>query len=188
MKRILSLILIAVLVLTVAACGRPVPEDPGNQDDNGNGVEEPGPVDETEEITLYYMNQEYLNTGNEELEKFIKVEREVTVGERPLEEIIIEELQKTPEDEELYTALENIKILSVEIIDNIANVNISSDGLQGGSLEESAILYQVVLSLTELTEVTAVQFLVDGSKQESLMGHFLIEEPITRDELSLNSI
>lgn len=183
MKKIITIILIATLALTMFACGRQVEEAPQNQDNNNNDtVIDPNPEGEREEITLYFMNLEYIETGNDELEKIIAVKREVTVGEKSLEEMVIAELQKKPEDEKLYTALENLKVLSVETVGSTAYLNLSNENLYGGSLEESSILNQVVLSLTELPDINAVQFLVDGSKRETLMGHFLIEEPLTRED------
>ncbi|KAB3526656.1 GerMN domain-containing protein [Alkaliphilus serpentinus] len=185
MKKLMVILFIAVLALTMLACGRQVEEVPQDQDPNNNGngtVVDPNPADEEKEVTLYFMNQEYIETGNEEVEKVIEVKREVTVGEQSLEEAVMAELQKKPE-EGMYTSLENIKILSVETVENTAYVNISSDGLYGGSLEEISLMNQVVLTLTDLPDIKAVQFLVDGSKRETLMGHFLIEEPITREDI-----
>ncbi|SCY87032.1 GerMN domain-containing protein [Alkaliphilus peptidifermentans] len=184
MKRIIILLVAITMIFTLAACGKQVTEAPEDNDGNENEVVDPSPDVETVVITLYFMNEEYVITGNEELEKIIEVNREVTIGEKPIEEVVMEELKKTTEGEELYTALANIKVLSVETAESTAYVNLSSENLFGGSLEESSILTQVVLSLTEIDGIDSVQFLVDGSKRETLMGHYLIEEPLNRDEFN----
>ena len=50
----------------------------------------------------------------------------------------------------------------------------------GGSLQESFTISQIVKSLTELSSVNRVQFLIDGKKEESLMGHFDISKPFEK--------
>ena len=145
-----------------------------------NDVIDPEPGSTEKEITLYFSNNEYIMTGDESLDIIISVKKKVMVGENPIEEIVVKELQNEPEDDKLTTSLANIEILSVDTVEKIAYVNISSKDLSGGSLSETLILQQLVYSLTELEEVEAVQILVDGSKRESLMGHISIQEPLTR--------
>ncbi len=189
-----------ILTLSLTACGRErivevLPQEVDNStindtndyetipvvvEDSANDIVEPEPESIEEEITIYYSNQEYIMTGDESLDIVIPVKKSVMVGEKPIEEIVVEELQKEPEDENLSTSLANLDIISVDTVENIAYVNISSEGLSGGSLTETLVLQQLVYSLTELDEVEAVQILVDGSKEVSLMGHITIEEPLTR--------
>ncbi len=180
MKKAAVLFLLMVSLFALAACGKQVktPDDPNN------GVIDPEPQDEIVEVTLYYMNQEYIMTGNEELEKLISIKKEVAIGEKPIEEVVIAELQKKPEDDKLSSSLEGLKVLSVETAENTAYVNFSSDKLSGGSLQEMGVIAQVVMSLTELPGIEQVQFLVDGSVRESLMGHAIIQEPIGREDTS----
>lgn len=182
--------LVMAMIVTLGACGRrsvenPPPVENGEVEENGNGdvVVDPEPEVEEIEVTLYFVNHEYVMTGDDSLERIIPVEKTVTAGERPLEEIILAELQKEPQDEELATALENIRILSVETAENIAYVNLSSEQLSGGSMQESLVLQQIVYSLLELENIQGVQILVDGSKRETLMGHIFIEEPLTREDI-----
>ncbi|KAB3539685.1 GerMN domain-containing protein [Alkaliphilus pronyensis] len=183
MKKLIVILLVIAVAVAMIACSQPEEEVPDDNNGNGNETVDPDPQVETTEVTLYFMNKEYVMTGNEELEKTVKIEREVNVEDKPVEEVIMEELKK-PDDEELYSALEDIEVISVEIDESIAYVNMSGEKLFGGTLEESSILTQVVMTLTELDEVDSVQFLVDGSKRETLMGHYSIEEPITREDIS----
>lgn len=190
MKKITLILLILTMVVTIAGCDRrsietPAPhtETENQHEGNNSTVVDPAPKEEVKKIVLYFVNKEYVITGNEALEKTIPVEREVTVGKESLESIIMTELQKEPEDEKLETMVGSLKILSVDVAENIAYVNISGEKLSGGSLQETLILNQIVYSLTELADVEAVQIFVDGGKRETLMGHFSIEEPLKRNEI-----
>lgn len=188
-KKIILFLLAVVMVFSLAACGTktdtptPTPNTEENQSENKDTIVDPVPEGETVTVKLYFANQEYIMTGDESLDQLIPVEREVKIDTKPIEELVLEELQKKPEDENLDTLLGKIKVLSVETAENTAYVNLSSENLHGGSLEESFIINQIVFSLTELEEVDQVQFLVDGSKKETLMGHIMIEEPFTKPNM-----
>jgi len=184
-KKVILFLLAVVMIFTLAACttNAPTPVEDGNNSGNGDTVVDPAPEGETITLKLYFANEEYIMTGDSSLDAIIEVEREVKLGEKPIEEVILEELKKNPEDDNLTTVLGKINVLSVETAENIAYVNLSSENLNGGSMEESLILNQIVFSLTELEEVDAVQILVDGSNRETLMGHITIEEPLKRPEV-----
>ncbi|NMA04540.1 MAG: hypothetical protein GX925_07515 [Clostridiales bacterium] len=183
MKKLILFLLVAVMVFTLAACKPKAPvedeNDTGNKDPvEDNTIVDPSPEGEIATVKLYFANREYIMTGNDNLDATVAVEREVKVKEKPIEEVILEELRNKPEDEGLTTLVEKIKVLSVETAENTAYVNLSGENLHGGSLEESLILQQIVFSLTELKKIEKVQLLVDGSKRETLMGHISIEEPL----------
>ena len=188
MKKRNLILLILLVLIAVVGCNTDSIETPPDIDvedeqqmDDNDGIIDTEPDEVIEEIVLYYVNKEYVMTGNEDLDKIIPVKREVVINDEPIEKVIMAELQKAPEDEELDTSLDDLKILDVKITGEIVNVDISSEGLSGGSLQESMILNQTIYTFTELPEVEAVQFLVDGKKAESLMGHFTIEEPLKRE-------
>ncbi len=189
MKRTMLFVLAIIMVFTLAACKVNEPSAEGSDGVNKNPVEDnnPGednntvdsnPEDKIMTVKLYFANNEYIMTGDDSEDSVIAIEREVKVGDKTIEEIILEELKNKPEDEQLTTIIDKIEILSVEIRENTAYVDVSSEDLHGSSTEESLILQQIVYSLTELKQVDQVQFLVDGSKCESLMGHIFIEEPL----------
>lgn len=124
------------------------------------------------EVNLYFANAEYINTGDEDLERLILEKREITSQKEDLAGEIIDQLIAGPSDDSKYNLIpEAVKILDVENIDNIAHVNLSSDNLNGGSMEESFLIEQIVNSLLDLDDVHAVMFLIDGEVSESLMGH-----------------
>lgn len=188
MRRTILLLLAVAMVFTLAACKPKTPaedkNDTGNKDPiGGNTIVDPNPEGEIVTVRLYFANQEYIMTGDGNLDQIIAVEREVKVKGKPIEEVILEELRNKPEDKGLATIAERIKVLSVETAENTAYVNLSGENLHGGSLEESLLLQQIVFSLTELEKINQVQFLVDGSKRETLMGHILIEEPLKRPDI-----
>lgn len=189
LKISLIILILCLLLVTIIGCSKnrvDPPEtinDPPNSQEEGDMVIDPEPEGQVVDIVLYFVNEEYVLTGSDKLKKILPIEREVTVGEKSLESIVLSELQKKPDDPNMSTVLENIKILSVDTAENIAYVNLSGEKLSGGSLQEDLVLHQIVYSLTELKDIEAVQILVDGSKRETLMGHFLIEEPLKRQEL-----
>lgn len=160
------------MILTLGACK---PREP----DVENEVIDPLPKAEYQEVTLYFPNREYIETGDESLEKLGTEKRVVEYGDIPLEESIVKELMKGPEDTEKFSTgiPSSAKLLGVEVAEGTAFVNFESEGMYGGSLQETFTIFQIVDSLLELDSVERVQFLIDGKKAESLMGHYSIEEP-----------
>ena len=187
MKKIISFLLAAIMIFTLAACRPKVPpvdeNNGGNNTVGDNNIIEPDPKDEIVTVKLYFANQEYIMTGDESLDRIIAIEREIEPGDKSIEGVILEELKNEPEDEQLTTIVKKLEVLSVETVGDMVFVNLSGENLHGGSLEESLILQQIVLSLTELEGIEQVQILVDGSKRETLMGHILIEEPLKRADI-----
>lgn len=158
MKKIISGILAAVLVFSLAACNN----NAGGDVDNTS----------TRDVTLYFANNEYIMTGDEALEKLAAEERTVEAAEDNLGVVIFEELKKGTENPALTTVIgENIKIHSLAITDGLATVDFNSQDLSGGSMEEEFVIAQIVNSLLSLDEVAAVKFLIDGDEAETLMGH-----------------
>lgn len=187
MKKFISIFLIAVLVIGLVACTddkKPKDDGLGNEPiDNMDGSKdnENGNNKETlsKEVTLYFANKEYIDTGNEDLDKLIPEKRILEYGDISLEEVIVSELMKNPDNKNLSSAIPSTaKLLSIEVSDGTAYVDFSSDGISGGSLQEFFTINQIVASLLELEDIDQVQFLLDGEKTESLMGHFTVDEPL----------
>lgn len=130
------------------------------------------------EITLYFANDRYIQSGDVNEPQVIPEKRAVRPGGRSLPEIVMEELIAGPNTEGLSTVLSNLEVLGVEVRDDIAYVDFSKNNLYGGSLTETLLIEQTVRSLIELEDVQAVQFLVEGAKEESLMGHIQVTDPI----------
>ncbi|NMA86685.1 MAG: GerMN domain-containing protein [Tissierellia bacterium] len=198
MKKYIAGLLILIMIFTLAACTSEGPkredinvgdshednvedEDTNNTEDNNE--EEPIVEDNEEEITLYFSNNEYIETGNENLDKVLPEKRIIEYKNMELEEAIVRELLKGPESMELSTSIpDTVELLGVKVKDKTAFVNFSESGLNGGSLQEDLTIRQIVESLVELDSVDKVQFLINGEESESLMGHFDITEPFRGNE------
>ncbi|MBR5236128.1 MAG: GerMN domain-containing protein [Clostridia bacterium] len=133
-------------------------------------------TDETD-ITLYFsdMNAEYL----------VREVRRVRVprGES-VEKLVVSELIKGPKNANSgRTMPAETKIRSVETKDKVCFVNLSSEFVSKnnvGSSAEQLTIYSIVNSLTELSNVDKVQFLIEGEKKE-VYHHMIFNEPIERN-------
>lgn len=206
MKKFLIVLLSIILVFTLGACSNTqnTAEDKNNEekedevvepakdiDENNeeqpeekveeeieNEIVEPTPETNEKEVTLYFVNKDYIETGNEDLEKLIGEKRVIKFDGISLEEAIVTELIEGTEDPKLSTVIpSNVQLINVEVSDKTAFVNFAQEGLFGGSMQETFTLSQIIKSLTELDTVDKVQFLIDGKKADSLMGHYDISQP-----------
>ncbi|MBE7048555.1 MAG: hypothetical protein E7393_04200 [Ruminococcaceae bacterium] len=128
-------------------------------------------------ITLYFsdLNAEYLVR---EIRR-IKVPR----GES-MEKMVVTELIRGPQSQYAgRTIPAETKIRSVETKDKVCFVNLSSDFITKNNVGTSAerlTIFSVVNTLTELSNVDKVQFLIEGEKKE-VYHHMIFNEPIERD-------
>lgn len=164
-------LILAVAIYTIIAFVRPSGE-------RSNGDRQ----SRTVQVTIYYPNPEYVRTGKEEMPRVLPVEREIELKQgESLAQSVMDLLANPPLDSE--TTLGKINVLGVEVDEETAYVNFSSQELYGGSLEETLLIEQVVRTLTGLPDINQVQFLVDGEPSETLMGHYGVESPLTVDDL-----
>ena len=160
-------------------------EDEKKEDEEDNLDKEVSNGSDTEEVkkveaTIYYNSKEYIESGDESLDKFIPVKKELEVKDGKLAEAIILALYEEPTDKDLSTAFQaQNKFKNIKIKDGIAYVNFEADGMNGGSLQESLFIGQVVNSLLELENIKGVQFMIDDEIASDLMGHLITEEPFT---------
>lgn len=166
MKRMLSVLLILIVVLSLTACS--------------TSANQPPPQTKDQEVTLYFANKAYVENGDEKLEKVKPEKRVLQPGDLPLEEAIVRALITGPESKDLQNGIpESVKLLDVKVSGSTALVNFAEEGLHGGSLQEGLTITQITRTLTELPNIEKVQFLVNGQKAESLMGHIDITEPFS---------
>lgn len=188
MKKYIALLLVTVLAISLIGCSKKdttpqedtdiVNEDNQDIENEENETVDPSPETKKAEVTLYFANKDYVETGDESYEKLIPEIRTIEYENIPLEEAIIKELIKGPDSNELTTSIpSSITLLGAETKDGTCYVNFSQEGLYGGSMEEDFTISQIVNSLLKLDNVDRVQFLIDGEKAESLMGHFTITDP-----------
>lgn len=203
MKKYIAIFLLVIMAISLVACTKNnnpsndeniVEEDPKDEINEGenkiedeiegeteNEIVDPDPKTEEKEVTLYFVNRKYVETGDESLDKLVAEKRTIQYGDISPEEAIVKELMEGPESEELATLIPGtVKLLGVELADGTAFVNFAREGLYGGSMQEDFTISQIVYTLTELNNVERVQFLVDGEKVETLMGHFEATEPFER--------
>lgn len=167
------------MVFSMAACSSPDKKPSGNDEKPDTDlIVEPSPKTDEKEVALYFVNKKYVETGDEKIEKLITEKRIVKYGDISLEEAVVRELMKGPESPELNTEIpSSAKLISVETADGTAFVNFAQEGLYGGSLQESFTISQIVNSLIGLGSTKKVQFMIDGKKAETLMGHLDISKP-----------
>ncbi len=127
-------------------------------------------------VTLYFsdMNAEYLAR---EIRR-VKVPR----GEL-LEKIVLTELIAGPKGNGGRTIPPETKIRSIETKDMVCFVNLSSEFVTKnnvGIAAEQLTIYSIVNSLTELSNIDKVQFLIEGEKKD-VYHHMIFNEPIARD-------
>ncbi|HLR35448.1 MAG TPA: GerMN domain-containing protein, partial [Tissierellales bacterium] len=129
-------------------------------EDTENNVVEPAPETKEKEITLYFVNKDYIDTGDESLEKLIGEKRVIKFDSTPLEEAVVKELIEGAKNPKLSTVIpSNAQLINVEVADKTAFVNFAQEGLFGGSMQEIFTLNQIIKSLLELDSVDKVQFL-----------------------------
>lgn len=149
-----------------------------DKNDQKNSASKPDisaePKETKEKITLYF--------GDQEAMYLVPEERELVVGNKKIEEVVIDELIKGPRKAGLFqTVPKETKLISIEVVDGIAYVNFNQEFQTkhwGGSTGEAMTLYSITNSLAKLPRIEKVQFLLEGKKQEAILGHADTTEPI----------
>ncbi len=132
--------------------------------------------DETN-VTLYFSD---LNA-----ESLVREVRQIKVprGES-LEKLVVAALINGPKSEGAgQTVPRETKIRSIETKNNVCFVNLSGEFVSKsnvGSSAEQLIIFSIVNSLTELSGIDKVQFLIEGEKKD-VYHHMIFNEPIERD-------
>lgn len=175
-KRGLLILLCAVLTIGIfgfTGCSG----DPG-----GEPVDPPEVQEQEYRVSLFFANEEYIATGDEAVEKFKVFESEMTAEPGEVYKDALELLKTSPEEGYSTVISDQIKFNDVYIDGDSVVVDLDSNGLNGGSLEETFLISQIVNTLIHsFDEVKQVQFLVDGESVETLMGHVDASEPFTKD-------
>jgi len=119
-------------------------------------------------------------------EKFIYEERAISAGDpRIAVENAMKELLKGPAKSYHYPVIPpGTKLISVEIYENLAKINLSQEflenSLDSGILDEY-VIYTIVNTITEIPEVEGVIFLIEG-KRIKFYGSVDLSIPAIRDE------
>jgi len=102
----------------------------------------------------------------------------------PLAKIAVTELMNGSQTDGQKLIPAETKLLSTEVKEGICFVNFSKDFVDKhlpGSSAEILTIYSIVNTLTDLTSINRVQFLIEGQKVETF-GEMVFDEPFTRNE------
>ncbi len=126
--------------------------------------------------------------SNEDSEFLVPERRNIdTSGGDTAEKLIIEELMKGPKvSSHFKTIPQDAKLLSVETKDGVCFVNFSKEFVEkhsGGTTAQQLTIYSIVNSLTELSAIERVQFLIEGEKQEEFHDMVILEPMVPNKDL-----
>lgn len=206
MKKFISIILIGLLAFGLVACDDIGSQKNDNEVENNIEKKESDELKDKDENTgadtkedddkesilpenikkkeaiLYFVNKEYIETGNEDLEKYIPLNMSIEVEDGAIAEAIVNALIAGPSDKyDVDNGIpEGLKLIDLNLKeDGLLYINFSSENLHGGSLQEELLIGQMVNSLLELDTIKSIQFMVNGEITESLMGHYDTSQPFT---------
>ncbi len=138
-------------------------------------------------ISIIYFSR---ITDDEKL-NIISVKREISFTDMPLTETIKELLKGPNEKEKKHELITNIpqktKLLSLYIKSNIAYLNLSEEFEYNSYGRDSTVtqIKQIVYTITEFSNIKAVQFLINGKVKTYLGGEgIIINKPLSRNDFS----
>ncbi|MCH5212876.1 MAG: GerMN domain-containing protein [Oscillospiraceae bacterium] len=157
------------------------------QDRDGNSFEFISASDinlETEEYSSE-MKDVVLYFADKSGKQLVREERNIKITDlRPVEEYIINELIKGTNTGSLQSLLsKKTTLISVDIENNICYLNFKSDFIKnnsGSAEHERLVIYSIVNSLTEMSNIARVQFYMDGKRVDKF-GSVDIKNFISRD-------
>ncbi len=119
-------------------------------------------------VTLYFADQESMY--------LIPVKKEIEVNpQEPIEKTVLELLIKGPDQKDLIPTIPSgTKIKNIYTNEGICYVDFNEDFVtkhSGGSSGEAMTIYSIVNTLTELNNISKVQFLIEGTIREEYKGH-----------------
>lgn len=151
-------------------------------EENKEDVTPQGTEQTTYDLKLYYASYSYMESGSGN--HLISYECQLISDPDDIYIEVARALSSVPEglDPKVYqTAFyDGLQIENVYAKDGTIFVDVSSEGLNGGSLEETLFIEQVVetyLHTFEKDGIDHVRFLVDGAEAETLMGHWDVSQP-----------
>lgn len=125
-------------------------------------------------VSLYYINNE---TGELEIESRL-VDAKILLN-NPYKQLFNIWLQGANSENLKSGCSKNVKINNVELNGDCVILDLSKEFIEeyeGNSEEELNVIYSIVNTLTELTEVNCVKILIDGQENQYLGGINLSEK------------
>lgn len=119
---------------------------------------------EIREVVLYFSSADG--------KKLVPEKRKIKItDQQPIEQYIINELIKGTNGRKTKSLLsEKTVLVSADLEDNVCYLNFRSDFLkinEGKNEHEKLVIYSIVNSLTELKNISRVQFYMDGKRVEN---------------------
>ncbi|MCQ2749305.1 MAG: GerMN domain-containing protein [Clostridia bacterium] len=134
--------------------------------------------------SLYFANEKGTLTREE---RTLEVQTSTLLAKA-----LIEELMAGPMNENLMPTIpKGTRIRQLEIKEGICYVDFNKNFQSkhsGGENEERLTIYSLVNTLTELTDIEKVQFLIDGEKVEDYQGYIDFSQTFSRDESIISQI
>ena len=120
--------------------------------------------------------------SNEDSEFLVPERRIINISSGDMvEKLILAELLKGPKETGHFRTIpQEAKLLSIETKDGVCFVNFSKEFVEkfsGGTTEQQLTIYSIVNSLTELSTIDRVQFLIEGEKREEFHD-MVLNEPM----------
>lgn len=132
------------------------------------------------EIDLYFADSQAMYVVSEKRTVYVKKD----ISEAEFYRIVLEELIKGPESENLYRTIpEGVKVLYTEKDGDLLKVDFSREmhtNHWGGAAGESMTINSIVNTMTEFESIKRVMPTVDGGAMS--IEHMVVEEPLTRNE------
>lgn len=124
-------------------------------------------------MTLYFPNSDA--TG------LVATERTVTLNDDEVIKAMFKELLSPPSGLEKPLP-QGTKLLSASVsTDGVATIDLSKEfqqNFRGGSAGEQMTIYSIVNTLTTLSNVHSVQFLLNGKKLDGILGNLATDTPL----------
>lgn len=140
------------------------------------GNEHPDTTPHSIKLTLYFPNPDASG--------LISTERTVEITDEDVIKAMFAELATPPSG--MQKPLPNGTMLKgASVKDGIATIDLSPEfkkNFGGGSAGEEMTIYSIVNTLTTLSNVDSVQFLLDGKKLDGILGNLDTSVPLKRNE------
>ena len=145
-----------------------------------NAEIDPEPTNSTRAITIFFADAKG--------EKLVKEEIRVNVNiNENLEKYIMEALIAGPTEEgHVRTVPAETKIRDIKSADGICYVDLSEDFVlkhSGSEQAEKLTVYSIVNSLTKLSSIEKVQFLIEGEKRSQYKGWIEFDKPFEAKDI-----
>lgn len=131
---------------------------------------------ETDTLTLYFAN----NSGDKLVKQKVDVKYSSNISK---EKLIVEKLIKGPKKSGAYPTLNpNLTLLGVTVKDGICYVTFDGEFLNSVyDVKPEVVVYSLVNSLAEGTQVEKVQIMVNGEKNVTYMDTIDLSQPLLQD-------